>query len=146
MKEITSLSDFTMPEEGYVEIPRKNGEDERFPIRALSAGESQEIYDRNRAPAAPKKFDKTGKFTENGKPGWYYDESDPVHQQLVSEKSQAVTYEMAVAAIPIPDLTVDYLKEHLTIGDISLILDAVNDLSNITSEDEEAVKNSSESE
>lgn len=145
MKVVKSLDDITLPDEGTVEIPRPKGE-LRIPIRPIAMAQHQKMMRDHAAPAAPQKFDKTGKMTQDGKPGFYFDESDPVHQKLVADNADAMMKDMVLAgvALDIPGDTVDEkwgnLSAKLTAGDMNLIMEAVNALSNITLVDE--VKNS----
>jgi hypothetical protein len=138
IQDVKSLSDITLPDKGFADIFRK-GKKLRIPIRALTAKESVEIERKTKAPQAPRNFDKTGEKTPDGKPGMYYDFNDPVYVELVAEKKAQFVYEYACTAIDLPDVTVDYLKDHFTEGDLSIIVTAAHDLSNITTEDE--VKN-----
>jgi hypothetical protein len=136
MKVVKSLADIALPEEGTIEIPRKSGA-LQIPIKPISLAEQQRMGRDHKAPAPPQKFDKSGKMTADGKPGFYFDENDPVHLELVANVSQELLQDMTISglAFDVDGATLeekwDALSKVLTTGDLTIILDAVNALSNI---------------
>lgn len=147
MKVVKSLDDITLPEEGTVDIPRPKGA-LRIPIRPIPMSDHQKMMRDHQPPAPPQKMDKTGELTPDGKPGWYFDESDPVHQKIVSEKNDELMRELVLAGIALdipgtPEERWLELSKRLTAGDMTLIMEGINRLSNITSEKADEAKNSS---
>jgi len=146
MKVVKSLDDITLPEEGTIEIPREGGP-LRIPIRPIPMSDHQQMMKDFKPPAAPQKFDKLGKMTADGKPGFYFDENDPVHQGIVTERSEGLMKAMVLKGMALnipgtPDEQYEALSKKLTAGDFSIILEGINALSNITSEKADEVKNS----
>ena len=147
MKEVKSLGDISLPENGTIDLPRPD-EDLRIPIKAISLEEQQRMAKDWAPPPAPKKFDKSGKMTENGKPGYYFDESDSVYQASLVTIREGLKRDATITALAFEvdgeglDEKWCNLAKKLTMGDLEIILGAVNELSNITNEEVEQVKNS----
>lgn len=147
VKKVKTLADLPLPDMGSVDLPRGDTV-LRIPIRAISLEDSEKIDEQFKSPQAPRKFDKKGDFTDNGKPGWYFDDTDPVFKEqmaaLATEQNHALV--LAGIGIELEGATAaekwENLRKHLTVGDLAIVQNAVLTLSNMTDEMIDAAKNS----
>ena len=145
VKEVKSLDDLSLPEAGTIDIPRGDSA-LRVPIKAISLEEQERLSEEYKEPSPPKKMDKKGDRSPTGKPGFYFDDTDPLYLKLVEETSQSQTRALAITGIDIdlPGEDVDEkwasLSAKLTIGDLSMILGAIMEMSNISDEKVEEAK------
>ena len=149
MKVVKSLADITLPKEGFVDIPRKGG-DLRIPIRAIPANIHRKIMREAQAPAPPQKMRKDAQGKPTGE--WYSDPNDPKYLELLDQSSDKMMAAVVLAGVALDiegeteDAKFEALGERLTMGDLTIVVEGINRLGNITPEEEEenteAVKNS----
>lgn len=142
VKLVKTLADLTLPDDGTVEVRRKNGQALLIPIRAISGDLQEEIERKARPPAPPRKM-----RMEGGRPTgeWYNDENDPVYLSQMEEKQYELKRDMILAGVAIEDLNAETYKTFLSgivVGDIETILMAINDLSNVGDFTDEVKKSS----
>jgi len=144
IKDVKTLADITLPEKGSVDIPR--GKDSlRVPIRAISLEDQQRMSKQYETPAPPRKMRKDAQNRPTGE--WYLDADDPLYKQQISEVRDDLMRDMTLSGLAF-EMEGETLEEKwarlckvLTPGDLSIILDAVNKLSNIDEEMVDRVKN-----
>jgi hypothetical protein len=146
-REVKTLTDFTLPEGGTVDIPRGD-EPLRVPIKAISLELQEHMDDKFKLPPPPRKFDKKGQYTDTGRPGFYVDAQDPLYVEQVeavnTERVKAMMIEGLGVEIPGKDYEEKWsaLKKRLTIGDLAMILEGIMEISNISDSKVEEAKNS----
>jgi hypothetical protein len=147
VKQVKSLDDLSLPESGTVDIPRGSSF-LRVPIKAISLSEQEALTEEYKTPGPPKKMDKTGQKTDSGKPGLYFDPDDPVYLRLIDEINTKQSRALAIKGI---DITIEgesledkwaALSQRLTVGDLTMILGAILELSNISDEKVDEAKKS----
>lgn len=144
IKKVESLADVTLPETGTVDIPR--GKDSlRVPIKAISLEDQQRMSDAYEAPSPPRKMGKDAHGKATGV--WYHDADDPVYKATLREARDNLMKDMTISGLAFEvdgeDISEKWsnIAKKLTPGDLSMILDAVNKLSNISDEMVDSVKN-----
>lgn len=145
VKVVKTLADLEIPESGTVDLPRGD-HSLRIPIKAITLEEQEEMQKDYKSPSPPRNFDKTGKKTADGKPGFYFDTDDPVYRQQIEDTQFAQTRAMAIAGLDIPlegddiDEKWNSIRKKLTVGDLVIIMEAILELSNVSSEEVEEAK------
>lgn len=133
IKPVKSLDDLMLPEKSSVDLTR--GDDVlRVPIQAVSLEEQEKLMEKYKSPSPPMQWRKD---PDSGKMVFEPNPNDPAYLEAVEEISTKQTRALALAGIDIEiegedtDTKYENLRKKLTIGDLTILLGAIMELSNV---------------
>ena len=140
--EVKTLEDLTLPEGGWVELPRRD-KALRVPIKAVSVDEQERFGKLYKGPKPPMQWKPD---PNTGKMQMISNEFDAAYMEAVEKVNQSQSRALTIAGLgfEVEGVTVDEkweaLNKRLTIGDIAMILTAILEISNVGEDKVEEAK------